>query len=90
MISIWLCPDNDDELYIQNIINDLSDIHNCARFYPHCTLLSGVKENKNDLEKIEQIWLVKKTLPYSLLSHISCTTRSLDLLNLALDVFYKI
>ena len=53
MISIWLCPDNDDELYIQNIINDLSDIHNCVRFYPHCTLLSGIKEN-NDLENIEE------------------------------------
>lgn len=52
MISIWLCPDNDDELYIQNIINDLSDIHNCVRFYPHCTLLSGIKENNNDLENI--------------------------------------
>lgn len=52
MISIWLCPDNDDELYIQNIINVLSDTHNCARFYPHCTLLSGVKENNNDLENI--------------------------------------
>lgn len=52
MISIWLCPDNDDELYIQNIINDLSDIHNCARFYPHCTLLSGIKENKDDLGNI--------------------------------------
>ena len=52
MISIWLCPDNDDELYIQNIINDLSDIHDCERFYPHCTLLSGIKENNNDLENI--------------------------------------
>ena len=52
MISIWLCPDNDDELYIQNIINDLSDIHNCATFYPHCTLFSGIKENNNDLENI--------------------------------------
>jgi 2'-5' RNA ligase len=52
LISIWLCPDNDDELYIQNIINDLSDTHNCVRFYPHCTLLSGVKENNNDLENI--------------------------------------
>jgi len=52
LISIWLCPDNNDEFYIQNIINHLSEIHNCARFYPHCTLLSGIKKNKNDLEKI--------------------------------------
>ena len=56
MISIWLCPDNDDELYIQNIINVLSDTHNCARFYPHCTLLSGVKEKESSEEAFDSSW----------------------------------
>ena len=52
MISIWLCPDNKDKLYLQHIINHLSDIHNSAPFLPHCTLLSGVKLNRSELSKI--------------------------------------
>jgi len=52
LISIWLCPDNKDKLYLQHIINHLSDIHNSAPFLPHCTLLSGVKLNRSELSKI--------------------------------------
>ena len=52
MISIWLCPDNKDKLYLQHIINHLSDVHNSVPFLPHCTLLSGVKLNRSELSKI--------------------------------------
>ena len=52
MISIWLCPDYNNELYLQNVINSLSDIHNSPRFSPHCTLVGGIKSNKYELEKI--------------------------------------
>ena len=52
MISIWLCPDYNNELYLQNVINCLSDIHNSPRFFPHCTLASGIKSNKHELENI--------------------------------------
>ncbi len=52
MISIWLCPDYNNELYLQNVINCLSDIHNSPRFSPHCTLVSGIKSNKHELENI--------------------------------------
>ena len=52
MISIWLCPDNKDKLYLQHIISHLSDIHNSAPFLPHCTLLSGIKLNRSELSKI--------------------------------------
>ena len=52
MISIWLCPDYNNELYLQNVINCLSDIHNSPRFPPHCTLVSGIKSNKHELENI--------------------------------------
>jgi len=52
LISIWLCPDNKDKLYLQHIINHLSDIHNSEPFLPHCTLLSGVKLNRSELAKI--------------------------------------
>ncbi len=52
MISIWLCPDYNNELYLQNVINCLSDIHNSLSFSPHCTLVSGIKSNKHELENI--------------------------------------
>ena len=52
MISIWLCPDYKDELYLQNIINHLSDIHNSESFLPHCTLVSGIKLNRSELATI--------------------------------------
>ncbi|MFL3028001.1 MAG: hypothetical protein ACJZ1O_06905 [Candidatus Neomarinimicrobiota bacterium] len=52
MISIWLCPDSKDKLYLQNIINHLSDIHNSVPFFPHCTLLSGIKLNTSELTTI--------------------------------------
>ena len=52
MISIWLCPNNKDKLYLQHIINHFSDIHNSVPFLPHCTLLSGVKLNRSELSKI--------------------------------------
>ena len=55
LISIWLCPDYNNELYLQNVINSLSDIHNSPRFSPHCTLVSGIKSNKNELENIIDI-----------------------------------
>ena len=52
LISIWLCPDSKDKLYLQNIINHLSDIHNSVPFFPHCTLLSGIKLNTTELTYI--------------------------------------
>ena len=52
MISIWLCPDSKDKLYLQNIINHLSDIHNSFPFLPHCTLLSGIKLNTSEITTI--------------------------------------
>lgn len=55
MISIWLCPDYNDELYLQNVINHLSDIYNSPKFIPHCTLLSGIKSKKYELENIIDI-----------------------------------
>jgi len=52
LISIWLCPDYNNELYLQNVINSLSGIHNSPRFSPHCTLVGGIKSNKHGLENI--------------------------------------
>ena len=51
MISIWLCPTHEDELYLQKIINKLSENYNSPIFLPHCTLLGGIKLNEFDLEK---------------------------------------
>ena len=64
MISIWLCPTHEDELYLQKIINKLSENYNSPIFLPHCTLLGGVKLNEFDLENIidisiENIGLIK-------------------------------
>ena len=55
MISIWLCPDYKNELYFQNIINNLSDKYNSPIFSPHCTLVSGLKSDKYELENIIDI-----------------------------------
>ena len=52
MISIWLCPNNKDTLYLQHIINNLSGIHNSESFFPHCTLVSGIKLNRSELDTI--------------------------------------
>ena len=52
MISIWLCPNNKDTLYLQHIINHLSGINNSVPFLPHCTLVSGLKLNRSELAKI--------------------------------------
>ena len=55
MISIWLCPTHEDELYLQKIINKLSENYNIPIFLPHCTLLGGIKLNEFDLETIIDI-----------------------------------
>ena len=55
MISIWLCPTHEDELYLQKIINKLSENYNSPIFLPHCTLLGGIKLNEFDLENIIDI-----------------------------------
>ena len=55
MISIWLCPDYENELYLQNIINNLSHNYNSPIFSPHCTLVSGLKFDKYELENIIDI-----------------------------------
>ena len=55
MISIWLCPTHEDELYFQKIINKLSENYNSPIFLPHCTLLGGIKLNEFDLENIIDI-----------------------------------
>jgi Cyclic phosphodiesterase-like protein. len=55
LIFIWLCPSHEDELYIQKIINKLSENYNSPIFLPHCTLLGGLKLNEFDLENIIDI-----------------------------------
>ena len=54
MISIWLCPTHEDELYLQKIINKLSENYNSPIFLPHCTLLGGIKLNEFDLRQWNQ------------------------------------
>ncbi len=49
MISLWLTPSEEDESYLQNIINDLASEYQAPVFSPHLTLYSPTDLSKDVL-----------------------------------------
>lgn len=73
LYSIWLVPQEEDERYLKNIIDDLSLKNDTPSFIPHLTLLGDLRNDPQDLIKIvneifenfEEFEVEKISLDYS-------------------------
>lgn len=52
LFSVWLVPQEDDEIYLSNIIKDLGKEHNAPVFTPHLTLLGNVTIDYDKLKSV--------------------------------------
>jgi 2'-5' RNA ligase len=71
VISIWLAPAEEDAAYLQEIINELAHEFQVPVFFPHCTLISPLDKNADEIENCLSI-AGEKTVPiYVTLAGIS-------------------
>lgn len=62
--ALWLVPQNEAEQRFVSVIETLSSQHNCPRFAPHVTLVSGLADPEQDLiDKTENLAREMEQIP---------------------------
>ena len=57
MIAIWLVPSEEDKIFYQKIINELSKEYNTPLFEPHITLAAAKSTTSSQLNKLKSYYI---------------------------------